>query len=535
MLDQSFSIVSILLICSSLCVIVANGEFYSSADKMMELEHVEKELVTATRTLLTGQKKQLDEYRSFVARVKREHEVAKQLGDEYWELPLNTFRLTRRLVEDWEKLHSQQEDNPITKNYEIYLDALSKAVGMPQLDDLRGIARGFVRLQKIYNISASDFAEGTVNAFASDAIFLWRDCYEIGVQLYEQAEYEAALEWLLLASNMLDETESEDEQKLQVDLLEYLALTYVELGQKQEAIKLLTDLLTLDPSHSAQYTLNYLDKRAEKCPQPEEDKFWTANYTILCRGQHLPRDEPEDKTLRCYRDSKRHPIFQLAPLNVEEVHRNPDIHVYHGVLNDLQILDIFEVTEDFTKFRSMVHGNRVSDVRVSQQVWLNYTTPIMQHVNKLTSAISGFDMKYTELMQVADYGIGGQYTPHYDYMSVLPDDYIKMGNRIATVMYYLSDVTQGGYTVFPKLNVFLKPVKGSMVMWHNELRSLANDPRTLHAGCPVIEGFKRSKCCNMSFNLNTNIDANFYTAVSNIWIHSSRQEFRRPCSLNKNE
>lgn len=60
-------------------------------------------------------------------------------------------------------------------------------------------------------------------------------------------------------------------------------------------------------------------------------------------------------------------------------------------------------------------------------------------------------------------------------------------------MFQLSDVLNGGYTVFPKLNVFLKPVKGAMVSWHNLHRSLNKDSRTLHAGCPVIEGVKRSK------------------------------------------
>ncbi|KAH8312830.1 hypothetical protein KR044_013144 [Drosophila immigrans] len=510
MLEQINCLVSILLG----CLIAVNGEFYSSADKMMELQLLETELVTATRNFLTEQKQQLDEYRSFVARVKREHEVAQQEGEEYFELPLNTFRLTRRLVEDWEKLHSQLEENPKTKSYETFVEAMSMEVGFPQLDDLRGISRGLVRLQKVYNISASEFAKGHLYDFDTGAIFLWRDCYEIGVQLYEQSDFKAALEWLTLASKMLEELDSEEAQKFQNDVIEYIALTHVELGDKQHAVDLLTDLVKLDPSLPARHTLNYLEKRSDKCPPPVEDRTWTANYTVLCQGKYLPWNEPQDKTLRCYRDSKRHPLFQLAPLNVEEAHRNPDIHVYHSVLNDMQIEEIQTLAEEFTKARSTLHGGRVSDVRVSQQVWVNYSTPIMRSLKKMTSAISGLDMEHAEIMQVADYGIGGQYTPHYDYLSNLPEQYLKIGNRIATVMFYLSDVVQGGYTVFPKLNVFLKPVKGSMVMWHNQLRSLEPDQRTLHAGCPVIEGFKR---------------------ISNIWIHSTNQEFRRPCTLNKKE
>jgi len=57
----------------------------------------------------------------------------------------------------------------------------------------------------------------------------------------------------------------------------------------------------------------------------------------------------------------------------------------------------------------------------------------------------------------------------------------------------LSNVEQGRYTVFTKLNLFLPPVKGALVMWHNLHRSLDVDVRTFHAGCPVIVGSKRSK------------------------------------------
>ena len=42
-----------------------------------------------------------------------------------------------------------------------------------------------------------------------------------------------------------------------------------------------------------------------------------------------------------------------------------------------------------------------------------------------------------------------------------------MGNRIGTLLMYLSDVEQGGATVFTKLGISVRPKKGLVVFWWN--------------------------------------------------------------------
>lgn len=56
----------------------------------------------------------------------------------------------------------------------------------------------------------------------------------------------------------------------------------------------------------------------------------------------------------------------------------------------------------------------------------------------------------------------------------------------------MSDVTLGGYTAFPNVGVFAKPVKGSAVAWYNIFPG-GNEENTVHGGCPVILGEKISK------------------------------------------
>ena len=48
----------------------------------------------------------------------------------------------------------------------------------------------------------------------------------------------------------------------------------------------------------------------------------------------------------------------------------------------------------------------------------------------------------TEPIQVVNYGTGGHYEPHVDYFGPMVDAY--QGDRVATMLYYLSDDIIGG-------------------------------------------------------------------------------------------
>lgn len=54
-------------------------------------------------------------------------------------------------------------------------------------------------------------------------------------------------------------------------------------------------------------------------------------------------------------------------------------------------------------------------------------------------------------IQVWHYGVNDSYGPHYDFYENNEDK--PGGNRVATVLIYLSNVTRGGETNFPKSQV----------------------------------------------------------------------------------
>ena len=46
-------------------------------------------------------------------------------------------------------------------------------------------------------------------------------------------------------------------------------------------------------------------------------------------------------------------------------------------------------------------------------------------------------------------------------------DWAAAGNRIATLLMYVSEVEQGGATVFPHLGISLWPERGAAAFWYN--------------------------------------------------------------------
>ena len=72
-----------------------------------------------------------------------------------------------------------------------------------------------------------------------------------------------------------------------------------------------------------------------------------------------------------------------------------------------------------TVFDPKTHKLVNADYRVSKTAWLR-DDPIVEKLNRRISIISGVDHEYAEDMQMSNYGIGGQYEPHYDFRKSLP-------------------------------------------------------------------------------------------------------------------
>ncbi len=96
-----------------------------------------------------------------------------------------------------------------------------------------------------------------------------------------------------------------------------------------------------------------------------------------------------------------------------------------------------------------------------------------------------------ESVQVMRYEPGEKYSPHYDYFD--PKDpgsarHTQNGQRVATLIMYLSDVEEGGSTGFPDIGLHVIPKKGSVLFF--SYAEASKESKSLHEGSPVIAGTK---------------------------------------------
>jgi len=331
---------------------------------------------------------------------------------------------------------------------------------------------------------------------------------------------------------------------LEATIIDYLAYAFYSQGNIEKALELTNRWLEIEPNHSrAQNNKKFYEdtlaaQRQERRKGDDGDtetgietkptfknkrqldeyrqgsEF--ASYEALCRGEDIIPNPNEHKLTCQYR--RHHPLFYLNPLREEVMYLDPRIVIYHQVMTDTEIARIKELAQPrlyrATARNAATGRYEAADYRISKSSWLkDYEDPVITRVSLRSGAVANLTLDTVEELQVVNYGIGGHYEPHYDFARREERGSFEdnIGNRIATVIYYMSDVEAGGATVFPQIGVKLWPEKGSCAVWYNLMQSGEGDYRTRHAGCPVLTGSKW---------------------VSNKWFHERGQEFIRPCNLN---
>lgn len=291
-------------------------------------------------------------------------------------------------------------------------------------------------------------------------------------------------------------------------------------------------------------------RRAEAAFLAKEPDLPLANLTAgyshhdfysLCRGDPVTRVVARLDP-HCYlrhRAPRGNQHFMLPPLREEVVSSSPLLLLYHDMLTEQEMQLMVEkvstqmgvaTVQDLT-----TQSGKVSIERSQSSGWLwDQDHPLLYKLGQKTSVLTGLEVARpkgllgthggewveAEAWQMGLYGPGGHYLPHFDAFDVLDDHAwssntqlkIWRGNRMATVMYYLSDLV-GGATAFPNLGVAATPRRGTAVFWYNMEEDGVRIPESLHGACPTALGIKW---------------------VSNKWIREGSQLWKRPCSLKPN-
>lgn len=140
--------------------------------------------------------------------------------------------------------------------------------------------------------------------------------------------------------------------------------------------------------------------------------------------------------------------------------------------------------------KTEVHAHRTSRGAMLQRG----ETELVTRIEARLAAVTHWPVENGEGLQMLQYEKGNEYRPHYDWFDASrpgPRKHLERGGqRVGTIVMYLSDVEQGGGTSFPNIGLTVQPKKGSAVFFANTDAYRRPDQQTLHAGEPVETGVK---------------------------------------------
>ncbi|KAJ9172615.1 hypothetical protein P3X46_015832 [Hevea brasiliensis] len=199
----------------------------------------------------------------------------------------------------------------------------------------------------------------------------------------------------------------------------------------------------------------------------------------------------------------------------EVISWEPRASIYHNFLSKEECDYLINLAKPHMQKSTVVDSetgkSKDSRVRTSSGTFLpRGRDKKIREIEKRIADFTFIPVEHGEGLQVLHYEVGQKYEPHFDYFM---DEFNTKngGQRIATVLMYLSDVEEGGETVFPsakgnysavpwwnelsecgKGGLSVKPKMGDALLFWSMKPDASLDPSSLHGGCAVIKGNKWS-------------------------------------------
>ncbi len=199
---------------------------------------------------------------------------------------------------------------------------------------------------------------------------------------------------------------------------------------------------------------------------------------------HLPDGAHEIEVAGC----KVHIVSSL---------REPRVIVFGGLLSHDECDELVALAQARLARSETVQvstgGSEVNTSRTSEGMFFGRgENPLCARIEARIAGLLNWPLENGEGLQILRYSPGAEYKPHYDYFDPAqpgtPAILKRGGQRVASLVMYLSAPQRGGATVFPDVNLEVSPVKGNAVFFSYDRAHPAT--RTLHGGAPVLEGEK---------------------------------------------
>lgn len=203
-----------------------------------------------------------------------------------------------------------------------------------------------------------------------------------------------------------------------------------------------------------------------------------------------------------------HSTLHVRTASVTMLSTDPVVVYYENVLSETEIHFLTDRAHSIPDGASSdTDPNRVSDNTV---LHIGDHSRVKDITNKV-AALAGFTGAYAERVVLnryrpVDEGPQQEFKPHYDFIDdsdLAPESGFSGCQRAATILMYLTDVEDGGETVFLRddspeshypsneKHIRIRPKRGSLLVWFNcHPETERVDANSRHAGLPVTTGVK---------------------------------------------
>jgi prolyl 4-hydroxylase len=144
---------------------------------------------------------------------------------------------------------------------------------------------------------------------------------------------------------------------------------------------------------------------------------------------------------------------------------------------------------------SEIISGKNQDIRNSQQCWISKNDPLVYPLYEKICDFLKIPFANAEDLQVVRYLPGQYFNEHHDSccdnVEKCREFVARGGQRKVTVLIYLNNEFEGGYTYFRNLDIKVKPPTGDAIVFYPLAKgSCYCHPLSLHAGMPVTSGIK---------------------------------------------
>ncbi|XP_052891185.1 prolyl 4-hydroxylase subunit alpha-1-like [Anopheles moucheti] len=215
-------------------------------------------------------------------------------------------------------------------------------------------------------------------------------------------------------------------------------------------------------------------------------------YMELCRGTYIQSPAVLSQLFCFYDVRNMHSI--IIPSKVEVISNDPFVALFHGIVHDGEIAQLQSLGGTHIKQSGPTNDSWLPVFYENHQTFTLHDRdhPLVERLTQRIEKVTGLSCESAEDLKVIYNEVGSFKTSAIDAIQT-KEEYHRFayaGDRMATVLFFLNDVSKGGNIIFPKLHIAIPPRKGTVAFWYNLKDTGEANPLMKYSICPLLEDTK---------------------------------------------